>query len=73
MKIKSPPHILALHLKHFKWIEQLGKHKKLSYQVVFLLELKFCNTIDDVSRSKAEYSLFVVIVHVGNGPNHGHL
>ncbi|GBG72228.1 hypothetical protein CBR_g11160 [Chara braunii] len=72
MKIKVPPRILALHLKRFKYIEQLGRYKKLSYRVVFPLELKLCNTTDDAPGSEAEYSLFAVVVHVGSGPNHGH-
>ncbi|CAL5365356.1 unnamed protein product [Camellia sinensis] len=69
MKIKKPPHILVIHLKRFKYIEQLGRYKKLSYHVVFPLELKLSNTMEDAD---AEYSLFAVVVHVGSGPNHGH-
>ncbi|KAG8383533.1 hypothetical protein BUALT_Bualt04G0023400 [Buddleja alternifolia] len=69
MKIKRPPHILVIHLKRFKYIEQLGRYKKLSYRVVFPLELKLSNTVEDAD---AEYSLFAVVVHVGSGPNHGH-
>ncbi|KAG9135268.1 hypothetical protein Leryth_015173 [Lithospermum erythrorhizon] len=69
MKIKKPPHILVIHLKRFKYIEHLGRYKKLSYRVVFPLELKLSNTVED---SDAEYSLFAVVVHVGSGPNHGH-
>ncbi|KAK6125780.1 hypothetical protein DH2020_040477 [Rehmannia glutinosa] len=69
MKIKKPPQILVIHLKRFKYIEQLGRYKKLSYRVVFPLELKLSNTVEDAD---AEYSLFAVVVHVGSGPNHGH-
>ncbi|CAN6479865.1 unnamed protein product [Victoria cruziana] len=69
MKIKKPPHILVIHLKRFKYIEQLGRYKKLSYRVVFPLELKLSNTMDSTD---SEYSLFAVVVHVGSGPNHGH-
>ncbi|XP_074302447.1 ubiquitin carboxyl-terminal hydrolase 3-like [Silene latifolia] len=69
MKIKKPPHILVIHLKRFKYIEQLGRYKKLSYRVVFPLELKLSETVEDTDR---EYSLFAVVVHVGSGPNHGH-
>jgi ubiquitin carboxyl-terminal hydrolase 12/46 len=72
MKIKIPPRILVIHLKRFKYIEQLGRYKKLSYRVVFPMELKLCNTTDDAPGSDAEYSLFAVVVHVGSGPNHGH-
>ncbi|XP_020083121.1 ubiquitin carboxyl-terminal hydrolase 3-like [Ananas comosus] len=70
MKIKKPPHILVIHLKRFKYIEQLGRYKKLSYRVVFPMELKLTNTVDGADDS--EYSLFAVVVHVGTGPNHGH-
>ncbi|KAJ8480555.1 hypothetical protein OPV22_024282 [Ensete ventricosum] len=69
MKIKKPPHILVIHLKRFKYIEQLGRYKKLSYRVVFPMELKLTNTVED---AESEYSLFAVVVHVGSGPNHGH-
>ncbi|KAG0470290.1 hypothetical protein HPP92_016990 [Vanilla planifolia] len=69
MKIKKPPSILVIHLKRFKFIEQLGRYKKLSYRVVFPLELKLRNTVENLD---TEYSLFAVVVHVGSGPNHGH-
>ncbi|XP_042406278.1 ubiquitin carboxyl-terminal hydrolase 4-like [Zingiber officinale] len=69
MKIKKPPNVLVMHLKRFKYVEQLGRNKKLSYRVVFPLELKLNNTMED---SDIEYSLFSVVVHVGSGPNHGH-
>ncbi|GFP87062.1 ubiquitin carboxyl-terminal hydrolase 3 [Phtheirospermum japonicum] len=69
MKIKKPPQILVIHLKRFKYMEQLNRHKKLSYRVVFPLELKLSNTVEDAD---SEYSLFAVVVHVGSGPNHGH-
>ncbi|KAJ1434768.1 Ubiquitin specific protease, conserved site [Sesbania bispinosa] len=69
MKIKKPPHILVIHLKRFKYMELLGRYKKLSYSVVFPLKLKLSNTFEDAD---IEYSLFAVVVHVGSGPNHGH-
>ncbi|KAK2982332.1 hypothetical protein RJ640_009029 [Escallonia rubra] len=69
MKIKKPPHILVIHLKRFKYMEQLGRLKKLLYRVVFPLELKLSNTMENAD---FEYSLFAVVVHVGSGPNHGH-
>ncbi|KAI8540800.1 hypothetical protein RHMOL_Rhmol08G0013100 [Rhododendron molle] len=69
MKIKKPPQILVIHLKRFKYIEQLSGYKKFSYHVVFPLELKLSNTVEDTD---SEYSLFAVVVHVGSGPNHGH-
>ncbi|KAL4367713.1 hypothetical protein GQ457_05G014590 [Hibiscus cannabinus] len=58
---EEPPHILVIHLKRFKYIEQLSRYKKLSYRVVFPLELKLSNTVEDAD---LEYSLFAVVVHV---------
>lgn len=72
MRIKVLPRILALHLKRFKYVEQLGKYKKLSYRVVFPLELRLCNTSDGAQDPDRLYSLFAVVVHVGSGPNQGH-
>ena len=48
MRIKRLPNILALHLKRFKYIEQLQRFKKLSYRISFPLELKLTNTSDQV-------------------------
>lgn len=72
MRVKRLPRILALHLKRFKYVEHLGKYKKLSYRVVFPLELRLCNTSDDAQDPDRLYSLFAVVVHVGSGPNQGH-
>jgi ubiquitin carboxyl-terminal hydrolase 12/46 len=69
MKIKKVPQILVVHLKRFKFMEQLNRHKKLSYRVVYPLELKLSNNSDDTD---CEYSLFAVVVHLGSGPNQGH-
>ncbi|KAG0485168.1 hypothetical protein HPP92_009247 [Vanilla planifolia] len=69
MKIKKAPEVLIIHLKRFKYIEHVGRYKKLSYRVVFPLELKLSNNAEN---AEAEYSLFAVVVHVGSGPNHGH-
>lgn len=72
MKVKELPKVLALHLKRFKYVENLGRHRKLSYRVVFPFELKLCNTVEDAVGVDTPYSLFAVVVHVGSGPNHGH-
>eukprot|EP00741_Cyanophora_paradoxa_P011239 tig00020554_g10858.t1 len=80
MRVKRLPRVLALHLKRFKYIEQLQarrhnparRYKKLSYRVVFPLELKVCNASEGAEDPDRPYSLFAVVVHVGSGPNHGH-
>ena len=45
MRVKKLPHILALHLKRFKYMEQVNRYTKLSYRVVFPLELRLFNTV----------------------------
>ncbi|QDZ21745.1 ubiquitin carboxyl-terminal hydrolase [Chloropicon primus] len=72
MKVKSVPKILVLHLKRFKYIEHLGRYRKLSYRVVFPFELKLSNTAETTPDVDIPYNLFAVVVHVGSGPNHGH-
>ena len=72
MRIKRLPNVLALHLKRFKYIEQLQRFKKLSYRISFPHELKLTNTSDQTDNPDRLYSLFAVVVHVGSGPNHGH-
>eukprot|EP00879_Flechtneria_rotunda_P002834 GHRR01003047.1.p1 GENE.GHRR01003047.1~~GHRR01003047.1.p1 ORF type:complete len:435 (+),score=163.33 GHRR01003047.1:149-1453(+) len=72
MKISAAPACLILHLKRFKYIEQLQRMRKLMYRVVFPFELKLPNTTDDAEGQDAMYSLFAVVVHVGSGPHHGH-
>jgi len=71
MKLKRPPRVLALHLKRFKFIEQVGRYKKLCYRVVFPHELKLCNTVDGCDDEDTAYHLFAVVVHVGARVDHG--
>ena len=48
MRVKKLPQILALHLKRFKYMEQLNRFTKLSYRVVFPLELRLFNTVSNL-------------------------
>jgi len=68
LRVKSLPVILALHLKRFKFVENFQKFKKLSYRVVFPMELRLTESGD----CDKLFELFAVVVHVGSGPNHGH-
>ncbi|XP_036834953.1 ubiquitin carboxyl-terminal hydrolase 46, partial [Oncorhynchus mykiss] len=72
MRVKKLPMILALHLKRFKYMEQLHRYTKLSYRVVFPLELRLFNTSGDSVNLDCMYDLVAVVVHCGSGPNRGH-
>ncbi|KAJ6668572.1 hypothetical protein lerEdw1_012054 [Lerista edwardsae] len=72
MRVKKLPMILALHLKRFKYMEQLHRYTKLSYRVVFPLELRLFNTSGDAINLDRMYDLVAVVVHCGSGPNRGH-
>ncbi|WVR08102.1 hypothetical protein IAU60_005148 [Kwoniella sp. DSM 27419] len=72
MKIKRLPNILALHLKRFKYQEATGRYGKLFYRVPFPTQLRLPNTTDDMDDPDRLYELFSVVVHIGNGPHHGH-
>ncbi|KAF8602409.1 cysteine proteinase [Ceratobasidium sp. AG-I] len=72
MKIKKLPNVLALHLKRFKYQEDVQRYIKLSYRVAFPFELRLFNTVDDAQDPDRLYELFAIVVHVGSGPHHGH-
>nr|CAH8848482.1 unnamed protein product [Trichobilharzia regenti] len=72
MRIKKPPLLLALHLKRFKYSENLNRFIKLSYRVAFPMELRLFNTSSDSSNADRLYNLMAVVVHSGSGPNRGH-
>ncbi|PBK76562.1 cysteine proteinase [Armillaria solidipes] len=72
MKIKKLPNVLALHLKRFKYQEDVQKYIKLAYRVAFPIELRLFNTVDDTEDADRLYNLFGIVVHIGTGPHHGH-
>ncbi|KAI9593209.1 hypothetical protein BDF19DRAFT_448916 [Syncephalis fuscata] len=72
MKIKRLPKVLALHLKRFKYQERVQRYIKLSYRVVFPMELRLFDTCDSTENPDCLYTLFAIVVHIGGGPHHGH-
>lgn len=72
MKIKRLPRILALHLKRFKYTEDLQRLQKLFHKVVYPFHLRLFNTTDDAEDPDRLYELYAVVVHIGGGPYHGH-
>jgi ubiquitin C-terminal hydrolase len=65
MKIKNLPNVLALHLKRFKYQEDVGRYIKLVYRVAFPIELRLFNTVDDMDNADRLYNLFAIVVHIG--------
>ncbi|TGZ58518.1 hypothetical protein CRM22_009611 [Opisthorchis felineus] len=72
MRVKKPPLILALHLKRFKYSEEVNSFTKLSCRVVFPTELRLPNTSGGAADQNWLYKLIAVVVHSGSGPNRGH-
>ena len=72
MKLKRLPKILALHLKRFKYTEDLQRLQKLFHKVVYPYHLRLFNTTDDAEDPDRLYELYAVVVHIGGGPYHGH-
>lgn len=71
-KIKKLPKILALHLKRFKYTEDLQRNVKLSHRVVYPKYLRLDNTAHDATDKDKLYELYAVVVHIGGGPYYGH-
>lgn len=72
MKIKRLPRVLALHLKRFKYTEDLQRLQKLFHRVVYPYHLRLFNTTDDAEDPDRLYELYAVVIHIGGGPYHGH-
>lgn len=72
MKVKKLPRILALHLKRFKYTEDMQRLQKLFHKVVYPMHLRLFNTTDDAENPDRLYELYAVVVHIGGGPYHGH-
>lgn len=72
MKIKRLPKILALHLKRFKWTEDMLRLQKLFHRVMYPYYLRMFNTTDDAEDPDRLYELYAVVVHIGGNAYHGH-
>ena len=84
MKIKSLPNILAVHLKRFKYQENLGRFSKLSDRVNFTESLGIFNTVLLINgrlykhKIEIEFTIFVPLLSTlasknsNSGPNQGH-
>ncbi|WFD27341.1 ubiquitinyl hydrolase 1 [Malassezia nana] len=72
MKIKSSPQILALHLKRFRYDENLNAYIKHACRVVFPLDLRLFNSSDESSNPDRLYELVAIVIHVGSGVHQGH-
>lgn len=72
IKLKRLPKILALHLKRFKFTEDMQRNVKLFHRVMYPKTLRLVNTTFDAEDPEKLYELCSVIVHIGGGPYHGH-
>lgn len=72
MKIKTLPKVLVLHLKRFKWTDDLTRLQKLFYTVNYPYHLRMFNTTDDAEDPDRLYELYAVVVHIGTNAFHGH-
>ncbi|KAF0743822.1 hypothetical protein Ae201684P_004139 [Aphanomyces euteiches] len=74
MHLKRIPHVLALHLKRFKYMEKTQSFAKLFHRIVFSAELKLPTLITECASidSTKLYELFAVVIHIGNGMDYGH-
>ncbi|QSZ33898.1 hypothetical protein DSL72_005472 [Monilinia vaccinii-corymbosi] len=72
MKIKTLPKVLVLHLKRFKWTDDLTRLQKLFYIVNYPYHLRMFNTTDDAEDPDRLYELYAVVVHIGANAFHGH-
>ena len=63
---------ILLHLKRFKYTEDLQRLQKLFHRVVYPYHLRLFNTTDDAADPDRLYELYAVVVHIGGGPYHGH-
>lgn len=72
MKIRKLPQILALHLKRFKFEQEIQRHVKLQHVVRYETTLRLGNTTDDAVDPDRLYELYAVVVHLGGASYHGH-
>lgn len=72
MKIKRLPKILTLHLKRFKYSEDMTRLNKLFHRVVYPYHLRLFTTTDDAEDPDRLYELYAVVVHIGSNAYHGH-
>lgn len=72
MKIRKLPRVLALHLKRFKFEQEIQRHVKLQHVVRYETTLRLGNTTDDATDPDRLYELYAVVVHLGGNSYHGH-
>lgn len=63
MRLLELPKVLMLHLKRFKYLEQLQRNTKLFNTVLYPLTLRLQDVL---------YELYACVVHIGGGPHQGH-
>ncbi|KAG0657587.1 hypothetical protein C6P44_004593 [Monosporozyma unispora] len=70
--ITTLPPTLSLHLKRFKYSEELNTNVKLFNKIHYPLVLDVSSNVDIEHTVYKRYELASVVVHMGNSPQHGH-
>jgi len=68
--IKNLPNTLIIHLKRFKYDDQLKRLVKLNYKVAFPSDIRV--EANKETGSYKYYDLYGVVIHIGPGLNYGH-
>eukprot|EP00923_Selenidium_pygospionis_P060748 GHVN01106751.1.p1 GENE.GHVN01106751.1~~GHVN01106751.1.p1 ORF type:complete len:444 (+),score=57.72 GHVN01106751.1:146-1477(+) len=73
LRIGRLPHVLTVHLKRFKFDEATQRYQRLGDNVQFPVDLTLtCFPCNSQWNVKVQYTLAAVIVHIGQGIQHGH-
>lgn len=64
MRVKKLPKILALHLKRFKYMEQLNRFTKLSHRVLFTFELRLFETVSLIVICLYDFASMVIYMYM---------
>ena len=74
MKIKKLPKVLTLHLKRFRYTDDMSRLLKVGARVTYPYTLRLFNTLPEGETEGSDrlYELYAVVVHVGGNAYQGH-
>lgn len=74
MKIRKLPKVLTLHLKRFRYTDDMSRLLKVGARVTYPYTLRLFNTLPEGETEGSDrlYELYAVVVHVGGNAYQGH-